>query len=257
MKNVSLTLGILSYLTHSEDNGLCFRIKEYKNSIFSALSWKMFQYLQKIVQNQKEPLRVQKSRFGCVFCTAAVTRRYFPLFELVFIIAQGPAIDTYSMNEGAIMVSRKYYESEFDSYPDLVILKEMRKMLGGITEKKALGLLHSKQIKTFYIEQRYLIPKICIIDYLLNSRQSPANDKMPKKPVRNRKSGTGCLRQLNENLWEGKYAPINARSQRIARHVYAKTQAECERKLLRLIEDMKAEISAEKIFLNQQCSKPT
>jgi hypothetical protein len=49
------------------------------------------------------------------------------------------------------MISRKYYESKFNSYPDLVVLKEMRKMLGGITERKALDLLHSKQIKAFYI----------------------------------------------------------------------------------------------------------
>ena len=144
------------------------------------------------------------------------------------------------------MISRKYYKSKFNSYPDLVVLKEMRKMLGGITERKALDLLHSKQIKAFYIEQRYLIPKICIIDYLINGSKSPVDDKPPKKPVRSRKPGTGCLRQLNEKLWEGKFAPINSRGQRIARYVYAKTQTECEQKLSLLIVDMKRELAAEK-----------
>ena len=60
------------------------------------------------------------------------------------------------------MFSREYYEAEFTAYPDVVTLKEMRKMLGGISEKKALGLLHNKLIKAFYIEQRYLIPKVCM-----------------------------------------------------------------------------------------------
>ena len=44
------------------------------------------------------------------------------------------------------MFSRDYYEAQFTAYPDLVTLKEMRKMLGGISEKKALGLLHNKLI---------------------------------------------------------------------------------------------------------------
>ena len=145
------------------------------------------------------------------------------------------------------MFSREYYEAEFTAYPDVVTLKEMRKMLGGISEKKALVLLHNKLIKAFYIEQRYLIPKVCIIDYLI-TRIETAKDNpcQKKKSVRRRKPGTGCIRQLNENLWEGKYAPINAHGQRIARHVYAKTQTECESKLMKLIGAMGREIVTER-----------
>lgn len=150
------------------------------------------------------------------------------------------------------MITRSYYETQFDSYPDLVILTEMRKMLGGISERKALDLVHSKRIKAFYIEQRYLIPKICIIDYLIENQNSPAVPKAPKKkPVRKRKPGTGCVRQLNDNLWEGKFAPINAHGKRIARHVYAKTESDCEQKLRTLIDSMNQEIEAEKAALNQ------
>ena len=85
------------------------------------------------------------------------------------------------------MFSREYYEAEFTAYPDVVTLKEMRKMLGGISEKKALGLLHNKLIKAFYIEQRYLIPKVCIIDYLI-TRIETAKDNpcQKKKSVRRR-----------------------------------------------------------------------
>ena len=140
------------------------------------------------------------------------------------------------------MFSREYYEAEFTAYPDVVTLKEMRKMLGGISEKKALGLLHDKSIRSFYIEGRYLIPKILIIDYLTAGNEIlKASNKEKKKPVQRRKPGTGCIRQLNENLWEGKVAPINANGKRIAHHVYAKTQDECEEKLRRLIEEMKQE----------------
>lgn len=139
------------------------------------------------------------------------------------------------------MFSREYYEAEFTAYPDVVTLKEMRKMLGGITEKKALDLLHNKLIKAFYIGQRYLIPKVCIIDYLITRKETAKNSPRQKKSVRRRKPGTGCIRQLNESLWEGKYAPINADGKRIARHVYAKTQAECEMQLMKLIEGKKSE----------------
>ena len=145
------------------------------------------------------------------------------------------------------MFSRNYYEAEFTAYSDLVTLKEMRKMLGGISEKKALDLLHSKLIKAFYIEQRYLIPKVCIIDYLISRNETAKDSSRQKKTsVRRRKPGTGCIRQLNENLWEGKFAPINANGQRIARHVYARTQTECESKLMKLIGVMGQEIATEK-----------
>lgn len=148
------------------------------------------------------------------------------------------------MNEGAIMVSRKYYEAKFFSYPDLVFLSDMRKMLGGITERKALDLLHSKEIKSFNIQHRYMIPKICIIDYLLYQGNHPSVESPPKKKtVQKRKPGTGCLRQLNDNLWEGRFAPINSSGQRITRYVYAKTQTECEQKLSMLITDMKKELA--------------
>lgn len=150
------------------------------------------------------------------------------------------------------MFSREYYEAEFTAYPDVVTLKEMQKMLGGISEKKALGLLHNKLIKAFYIDQRYLIPKVCIIDYLITRKETAKNGpRQKKKSVRRRKPGTGCIRQLNENLWEGKYAPINAHGQRIARHVYAKAKAECESKLKILIEDMKRELATERAAITQ------
>lgn len=46
-------------------------------------------------------------------------------------------------------------------------------------------------------------------------------------------------------VWEGRYSPI-VNGQRMARNVYAKTEAECEEKLATLIQEMKTEITAEK-----------
>ena len=65
-----------------------------------------------------------------------------------------------------------------------------------------------------------------------------------------RKPGTGCVSQINDHLWEGRYSPrINGG--RMTRNVYTKTKAECEEKLTTLIQEMKAEIAAKKERLNR------
>lgn len=60
-----------------------------------------------------------------------------------------------------------------------------------------------------------------------------------------RKPGTGCISQINDHLWEGRYSP-KVNGKRMARNVYAKTEAECEAKLAELIREMKAELTAER-----------
>lgn len=60
-----------------------------------------------------------------------------------------------------------------------------------------------------------------------------------------RKPGTGCISQLNDHLWEGRYSP-KVNGKRVARNVYARTEAECEAKLAELIREMKAELTAER-----------
>ena len=57
-----------------------------------------------------------------------------------------------------------------------------------------------------------------------------------------RKPGTGCVTQISDHLWEGRYSP-KVNGKRIARNVYAPTKAECEEKLAQLIVQMKAEIA--------------
>ena len=61
-----------------------------------------------------------------------------------------------------------------------------------------------------------------------------------------RKPGTGCLSQIGEHLWEGKYSPRGPDGKKRHGNVYAHTREECEEKLKILIREMKAELAAER-----------
>ena len=67
----------------------------------------------------------------------------------------------------------------------------------------------------------------------------------PWKP-KVRKSGTGCVYQINDHLWEGSYFPRLPDGSRKKFNVYAKTREECEKELAKMIAEKKAEIAAEK-----------
>ena len=86
------------------------------------------------------------------------------------------------------------------------------------------------------------------------AKPKPRREAAPQKPApstfqahkgQRRKPGTGCVSQINDRLWEGRYSPI-INGQRMARNVYAKTEAECEMKLAELIREIKEEIAAAK-----------
>ena len=79
-------------------------------------------------------------------------------------------------------------------------------------------------------------------------------DTAPRKPApstflphkgQRRKPGTGCVSQINEKLWEGRYSPKLPNGARLARNVYAHSEKECEQKLAELIVQTKAEIAAQ------------
>ena len=63
---------------------------------------------------------------------------------------------------------------------------------------------------------------------------------------KNRKRGTGCLTQINDHLWEGRYSPKWPDGKIHSRNVYADTSEECEMKLTELIRQMKAEVAEAK-----------
>ena len=58
-----------------------------------------------------------------------------------------------------------------------------------------------------------------------------------------RRSGMGCVTEINDHLFEGRYSPKWPDGKKHARNVYARTREECEEKLKALIEEMKAEIA--------------
>ena len=83
-----------------------------------------------------------------------------------------------------------------------------------------------------------------------SATQKPAPSTFQAHKGQRRKPGTGCVSQINDHLWEGRYSPrINGG--RMTRNVYAKTEAECEEKLAMLIQEMKEEIAMEKERLNR------
>ena len=78
---------------------------------------------------------------------------------------------------------------------------------------------------------------------------APAQAEKPRmtdfKPYtgRKRRSGTGCISEINDHLFEGRYSPKWPDGKKHARNVYAHTREECEEKLRVLIAEMKAEIA--------------
>ena len=56
-----------------------------------------------------------------------------------------------------------------------------------------------------------------------------------------RKPGTGCVSELNDHLFEGRYSPIWPDGTQHSRNVYAHTREECEEKLKALITEMNEE----------------
>lgn len=81
------------------------------------------------------------------------------------------------------MQDRKYYENKFAGLQDLVTTTEASLMLGGISVHTVLALIWRSEIKAFRNGNQYMIPKICVIDYLLsdNYQDLMKRSMAPKK----------------------------------------------------------------------------
>lgn len=66
--------------------------------------------------------------------------------------------------------SQKYYKSMFKDYPDVVNIKELQIMLGGISKKLAYQLLRNNIIKSIKIGRQYKIAKADVILYLTEKK---------------------------------------------------------------------------------------
>ena len=75
------------------------------------------------------------------------------------------------------------------------------------------------------------------------TEQNPAADFQPVLG-RKRKSGSGCITQINDHLFEGRYSPTWPDGIKHSKCVYAHTREECEAKLKVLIQQMNAERQA-------------
>ena len=61
---------------------------------------------------------------------------------------------------------QRYYKSMFKDYLDVVNVKELQLMLGGISKKLAYHLLRNNIIKSIKIGRQYKIAKADVILYL-------------------------------------------------------------------------------------------
>ena len=68
---------------------------------------------------------------------------------------------------------------------------------------------------------------------------------------RKRRSGTGCVTEINDHLFEGRYSPKWPDGKKHARNIYAHTREECEEKLKVLIVEMKSEIAEAKRLMDE------
>ena len=73
--------------------------------------------------------------------------------------------------------------------------------------------------------------------------QTPSAADFQAQKGKRRRPGTGCVTQIDEHLWEGRYTPTYPDGKRHPRNVYAHSEEECEAKLERLIAEMRAEIA--------------
>lgn len=60
-------------------------------------------------------------------------------------------------------MNNNYYKSMFRNYPDVVNVKELQLMLGGISKKLAYHLLRNNIIKSIKIGRQYKIAKDDVI----------------------------------------------------------------------------------------------
>ena len=70
--------------------------------------------------------------------------------------------------------------------------------------------------------------------------QNPLADFQPVMR-RTRKPGTGCITEINDHLFEGRYSPTWPDGTKHSKCVYAHTREECEQKLKVLIQQLNAE----------------
>ena len=85
-------------------------------------------------------------------------------------------------------MTRTQYEKLFAEYPDVVTLPQFCKMLGGIGDNTARKLMQENIVRHFVIDHAYMIPKKCVIDYVMSKHYKlyrlKLKAKLPELPVK-------------------------------------------------------------------------
>ena len=84
-----------------------------------------------------------------------------------------------------------------------------------------------------------------------NAPCAPTEPHPEPTPRKIRKSGTGCVYQINDHLWKGSFYPRLPNGKRKKYNVYTETREQCEAKLTEMIERVKSEIAEEKAKLKE------
>ena len=80
--------------------------------------------------------------------------------------------------------------------------------------------------------------KIAGIKYTDEKTGLQINRDFKPNEGKRRRSGTGYIKRLSENCWQGRYSPVED-GKRKTYNVYAPTEDECKDKLMRLIQEQK------------------
>lgn len=64
------------------------------------------------------------------------------------------------------MKDRQYYEIQLCRYPDVLTTAELKKVLGGVSDKTIKNLIDQDKIQYFLLGKAYRFPKTYVIDFL-------------------------------------------------------------------------------------------
>ena len=140
-------------------------------------------------------------------------------------------------------------------------IKTLSTMIGHVSSATTLDI-YSHITTEMQIKAAQSIDKgIGKVNSQVNEKAVPTPIKREKTALKNstfvpkdgkiRRSGSGGIYQVSQNVWEGSFTPTHADGKRIKHNVYAKTKEECEIKLAEMIAEKKAEIAAEKAKLKE------
>ena len=128
-------------------------------------------------------------------------------------------------------------------------IKTLSTIIGHVSSSTTLNIyahVTDEMQRTAAVKIDQGISKIELQAECQSAPRKPAPSTFQAHKGQRRKAGTGCVTQINEKLWEGRYSPIWPDGKKRPRNVYAHSEEECEKLLAEMIVEMKTEIAAER-----------